>query len=90
MTKLLENQDSRGQWIWVLFIRLIGVIMIIAPLYLPFRAYFLETTANVSLVTQDVILIGAGIVLSSGGKQIGTLVNNLGIAFKALIQKFEK
>lgn len=90
MTKLLENQDSRGQWIWVLLIRIVGVIMFVSPLYLPVLAYYSTSKETVSITFQDVMLMLAGLLLSSGGKQIGTFINNIGIAAQLFLNKLVK
>ncbi len=87
---LLDNKKSRSQFLWVIFIRVIGIVMILAPLYLPFIAYFKESKANVVMTTQDWFLICFGILLSSGGKQIGVVVNNIGIIFQAFLNKMVK
>lgn len=90
MTKLLENTESKGQWIWVLLIRVIGIILLIAPLFLPVRAYFYESIPNVALTTADIIMSCVGLFVSAGGKQIGILLNNIGIAISALLSKLSK
>ena len=47
--KLLEDHDSKGQWWWIIAIRLIGFILFIAPLFLPLKAYFFESKENLTL-----------------------------------------
>ena len=90
MTKLLENQESKGQWIWVLFIRLVGVILLIAPLYLPIRAYFSLNMTNVPITKTEAILACVGMFLSAGGKQIGTLLNNIGLVISSFLKRLSK
>jgi uncharacterized membrane protein len=90
MTKLLENQDSKGQKVWVWIIRIIGFIMFIAPLFLPILAYFQTDQENMSLNGGDWIFLLFGFVLSSGGQQIGMVVNNVGIIFSKFLEKLTK
>lgn len=90
MTKLLENQDSKGQKVWIIIVRIIGFIMFIAPLFLPILAYFQADQENISLNGGDWIFLFFGFILSSGGKQIGMVVNNLGIIFTKFLEKLPK
>lgn len=90
MTKLLENQESKGQKYWIIAIRLIGFIMFIAPLFLPLVAYFRFDLENITLNGGDWIFLLLGLVLSSGGKQIGMIINNAGIIFNRFSEKLTK
>jgi len=90
MTKLLKNQESRGQWVWILLIRIIGFIILIAPLYLPILAYFSADIENITLTNRDVIMACVGLFLSAGGKQIGILLNNIGMLISTFLSKLTK
>jgi len=90
MKKLLENRGSKAQLIWIIIMRLTGLIMFFAPLYLPIRAYFYPSIENVQISGSDYILMCVGFALSSGAKMIGILLNNVGIALGNLMNKITK
>lgn len=90
MNKLLKNTESKAQKVWVWSIRIIGFLLFIAPLALPFLAYFQEDKTNVPLTGGDWAFLGFGFLLSSGGKAIGMVVNNLGILLTAFLNKIIK
>lgn len=88
MKELLENkEDSKGQWIWVVAVRFFGLILLIAPLFLPLRAYFYESIPNLVIPKNDVITASIGLFISAGGKQIGMIINNIGIIINAFTKK---
>lgn len=61
--------------------------MLIAPLYLPLRAYFFTSIENIDLTRNDIIIACVGLFVSAGGKTIGTLVNNIGLVINKFLNK---
>jgi hypothetical protein len=90
MGNLLESQETKAQKIWVWVIRFIGLVLFIAPYFLPIRAYFYESIANVTIKMNDVYLSIFGLFLSAGGKQIGIILNNVGIVIGNITNKLSK
>jgi len=85
-----KGKDSVGQFIWILSIRIIGIVMFIAPMFLPLKAYFYEDVQNIAMAGSDIAMACAGLFISSGGKQIGILLNSIGVGINKFIEKFTK
>jgi hypothetical protein len=79
MEDLRKKSNSEVEKIWRYLSQVVGFIMFIAPLYLPIRAYFFESKANVPVQIKDVAIAVVGIFLWLGGKAVGTVINSLGV-----------
>lgn len=90
MGNLLENKETKAQARWVWLIRAIGFVLFVAPYFLPVRAYFYESVTNVVINMNDVYLSLFGLFLSAGGKQIGIILNNIGIVIDTITKKLSK
>lgn len=90
MGNLLESQETKAQAIWVWLIRFIGLVLFVAPYFLPIRAYFYQSITNVAININDVYLSIFGLFLSAGGKQIGIILNNVGIVIGNITNKLSK
>ena len=79
MEKLNEKRHTGIEKIWIYLFQLIGLILFIAPLYLPVRAYFFESKESIALNFTDVAISVVGVFLARGGNAVGTAINNIGI-----------
>tara|TARA_R110001606_G_scaffold367726_1_gene523323 strand:- start:1867 stop:2142 length:276 start_codon:yes stop_codon:yes gene_type:complete len=77
--ELEEKRETIAEKLWIIIFQVIGLILFIAPLYLPVRAYFLESKEDVPLTLTGVAIAVIGIFLARGGKAVGTVINNLGV-----------
>jgi hypothetical protein len=75
---------------WTYFVRLVGVIMFLAPLYLPIQSYLFENVKTHQMDLNDIGFSLVGFFLFAGGKNLGTLANNIGVALNNLVNKFSK
>ena len=89
MNKLTEEKekDNKGQWVWVLLIRIIGLGMFAVPLYLPFMAYLNTSIETIKLSGYDIMFVLCGFVIALSGKQIGVIANNIGAILTAFLKK---
>lgn len=87
MKNLLQDQETKTQFIWIFLIRLIGLVMFIAPIYLPVVAYFNLSIPNISPTFNEVCFSFVGLFMSAGGKHIGILINNIGLAISRIFKK---
>ena len=87
MNNLKDKRDTFLESIWIAVMQLIGLIMFISPLYLPIRAYFFESKQSVPLSITDISIAIVGFFLWRGGKNVGTVVNNIGVIIINVIKK---
>lgn len=79
MKPLNEKRESNAEHLWIWIFQVIGLLLFIAPLYLPVRAYFFTDVENVPLKMSDIGLAACGIFLARGGKAVGIVINNIGV-----------
>lgn len=79
MKNLNKKQETKAEKIWMLIFQIIGLIMFIAPLYLPILAYFSTSIESIRLTMSDIGLMVVGIFLVKGKEAIGIVINNIGI-----------
>jgi hypothetical protein len=79
MEDLRKKSNSEVEKIWIYLSQFIGLILFIAPLYLPIRAYFFESKDNIPLNLKDIAIAVVGIFLWLGGKSVGTVINSIGV-----------
>ena len=64
--------------------------MFILPMYLPMKAYLFTSVNNVVMSLNDVAFSCVGFLLFAGGKNLGILANNIGIAINNVLTKLTK
>ncbi|AKG94286.1 hypothetical protein AVT42_gp30 [Polaribacter phage P12002S] len=87
MNKLKETRETFVESLWIWVFQIIGLIMFVAPLYLPIRAYFFETKEVSALTMYDIYIAIVGVFLARGGKSVGTVINNIGVVIINVIKK---
>jgi len=88
--KFYKNTNSFTQFVWVIIVRIIGLIMFISPLYLPIIAYYSALKENIEISKNEYIFATLGFMLFAGGKTVGIILNTLGVAFTNVIGKLTK
>jgi hypothetical protein len=79
MEKLKEKRYTGIEKLWIYLFQLIGLVLFIAPLYLPIRAYFFESIESVPISFTGGAISVIGIFLARGGNAVGTVINNIGV-----------
>ena len=87
MNNLNNTRETKLELVWIELMKLIGLVMFISPLYLPVRAYFFESKQSVPLSITDISIAIVGFFLWRGGKNVGTVVNNIGVIIINVIKK---
>ncbi|MFI1771009.1 hypothetical protein [Thalassobellus citreus] len=77
--KLAEKKDSKAEIVWIYFWQLLGVILFIAPLFLPVKAWFIESKEPVPITFFGGCIVVVGFFIARGGSAVGTVTNNIGI-----------
>lgn len=88
MTKFLKPDDdqSKGEWIWIVILRILAGLYIVSILWLPFITRFSYETKNVEVSITDIFwVLGCAVMFGSPGKTIGGFLNEIG---KKLTGKF--
>ena len=75
---------------WTYLVRFVGVIMFLAPLYLPIYSYLFENIKTHQMDLNDIGFSLVGFFLFAGGDNLGTLANNVGVALNFVVKKFTK
>lgn len=79
MEKLNEKRHTGIEKFWIYLFQLIGLILFIAPLYLPVRAFFYPSIESVPISFTGGAISVIGIFLARGGNAVGTVINNIGV-----------
>lgn len=87
MQNLNEKHHSNFEQFWIYLFQVIGLILFIAPLFLPTKAYFFESKENVVISFKDVTMAVVGIFLARGGKSVGVVINNIGIIISDTLKR---
>ncbi|QHI35941.1 hypothetical protein IMCC3317_12890 [Kordia antarctica] len=86
--KIIKDRDNTSQRRWVFIVRLIGFIVFIIPLIQPMYAYMIIGMEEIQFSRTRIILVILGFAVSSSGKFIGIINNNLGLFVKNALKKF--
>ncbi|WP_397446933.1 hypothetical protein [Polaribacter sp. R77954] len=63
MKNLNQKKESKGEKFWIIIFQIIGLIIFIAPLYLPILAYFSTSIESIRLSFSDIAIMVLGIFL---------------------------
>lgn len=85
--KIIKNRNSKAQRWWIFVVRVLGVLMFIIPLIQPMYAYMIIGMEEVQFSKTRTILVILGFMMSSNGKFIGIVNNNVGLFIKHALKK---
>lgn len=86
MGNLSTQNNSKAEKFWVIFMKIIGTVIFVAPLYKPVVAYFKDNSDKVIISSADFWFILGGFFLMFGSKQFGILANNIGIRVNKFLE----
>ena len=87
MTKLQETRGTQGEQIWVVITQIIGLFLVVAALFKPLRSMFIYDAENIPVTYTNAIMAVIGFFIVRGGKQVGTVINNIGAIINTKLTK---